>query len=212
MTNRALELIPEYVLGTLSDAETREVEQALAASPELRAEAAEVREAFSKLATALPEPRPSPDVKKRLLRAITTEERYSPFAVALSKYWDLSVEKVRDILKWVDDGTKEWIDGPLPGIRLLDFDGGPRVATADVGIVRLPAGLHFPWHRHVGYEVNFVLEGTLKDYDGTLYGPGDCIEKPANTEHEFWVVSDGGALLAVVIEAGFEIVEKPGGA
>jgi anti-sigma factor ChrR (cupin superfamily) len=209
MTNRALELIPDYVLGTLSDEETREVEQALASSAELRKEAAELREAFGALAEELPRARPSADVKKRLLHVVTHEDRLAPFAVAVSKYFDLTVERVREILRWADDKTKDWIDGPMPGIRLLDFDGGPRVATADVGLVWLPAGLHFPWHRHTGYEVNYVLEGEITDFDGTIYGPGDCIDKPAGTEHEFFVTSKSDTLLAVVIEAGFEIVEKP---
>jgi anti-sigma factor ChrR (cupin superfamily) len=209
MTNRALDLIPDYVLGTLSAEETREVEQAIAASPALQQEADEIREAFGLLAAELPEARPSPDVKKRLLHTVTTEDRLAPFAPALAKYFDLAVDRVREILRWADDKTKDWIDGPMPGIRLLDFDGGPRVATADVGLVWLPAGLHFPWHRHTGYEVNFVLEGHIRDYDGRVYGPGECIDKPAGSEHEFWVVSEGNVLIGVVIESGFEIVEKP---
>jgi hypothetical protein len=210
MTSRALELIPEYVLGTLSEAETREVERALEQSPELRAEAAEVREAFGQLASALPQPAPPPNVKQRLMAAVAGEEKYSPFAIPLARYFDLAVEKVRELLKWAQDPkTTEWLPGPLPGITLLDFDGGPRVATADVGFVRLPRGLHFPWHRHPGYEINFIIEGSIRDYDGRIYGPGEAVEKAAGSQHEFWVGEDQDLLIAVIIEQGFEIIPKP---
>jgi hypothetical protein len=208
MSSRALDLIPDYVLGTLSAEETREVEEALASSEDLRREADALREAFGGLALALPSRRPSSDVKMRLLKSIAAEP-YAPFAAGLSRYFDLAVDKVRDLLKWAADPSTSWTDGPLPGIRLLDFPGGPRVATCDVGFVRLPAGLHFPWHRHPGYEVNFIIEGSIRDFDGTIYGPGQAIEKAAGTEHEFFVGTDRDVVLGVVVEKGFEIIPKP---
>lgn len=208
MNTRALELIPDYVLGTLSEAETREVEAAIAASPELQKEAEEIREAFGLLPASLPMPAPSPDLKKRLLHAAMHEERLMPFAPALSKYFDLTVERVREILRWVDDKTHEWIDGPAPGMFVLDFDGGPRVAHCDVGLIRMPANLHFPWHRHYGLEIQFVLEGEIRDFDGRIFRPGEAIEKLPGTEHEFFT-GDREVLVGVVIQDGIEICDKP---
>jgi len=209
MTDRALELLPllpEYVLGALSDEERAEVEAELERSPELRAEVSAIEEGFSSLAVALSPVKPSPNVKRRLLEAIAGKERYMPFAAALSGYFDLAIEKVQALIAAIDDPQTAWEQGPLAGIQLMHFAGGPRTATADVGFVKLPAGLHFPWHRHRGSEVNFVMEGTLRDYDGTVYGPGEALVKETGTEHEFFVGTDRDAMIAVVVFEGFDIL------
>jgi quercetin dioxygenase-like cupin family protein len=208
MSERLLELLPEYVLGTLSDAEVGEVERELAGSEALRREADEIRETFGLLGASLTPIPPPAALKTRLLESVQAE-RFVPFAVPLTRYFDLAVERVRELLKWMNDPKTEWEMGPLPGIALLHFSGGPKVATADVGFVRLPRGLHFPWHRHTGYEVNFILQGTIRDHDGRLYGPGEVVEKASGTEHEFFVGEEEDLLIGVVLEQGFEIVPKP---
>jgi putative transcriptional regulator len=198
-------LIPEYVLGTLSADETRELERELEASPELRAELAECRETFGVLATSLPAVKPPADLKKRLLASVA-EEKFAPFAIPLAKHFDLAVERVRELIKWALDPATTWTDPP---IRFLDFDGGPRVATADVGFIRLDKGLHFPWHRHGGMEINFILEGTIKDFDGRVYGPGEVLIKEPSSEHEFWVGEEIDAFLGVVVDGQIEIIPHP---
>jgi anti-sigma factor ChrR (cupin superfamily) len=208
MTKRLFDLVPEYVLGQLSDADRRELEAELARSPELRAELAATTEAYAAMTDRLHPVAPPPALKKRLMDSITApDERYQPFAIKLAEYFDLAVDRVRDLIRQIHDPKTEWVPGPLPGILTMDFDGGPRVATADVGFVKLPAGLHFPWHRHTGHELNYVMKGRVRDFDGTIYGPGEGIEKDAGTEHEFWCLDDEDVLLAVVV-GGFEIVAK----
>lgn len=208
MTSRVLDLLPEYILGTLSEADRRDVEAALAGSPELRAEAASMADAFGALALALPPAPPAPHVRARLLASIQGPERFMPFARALAGHFDLAVERVQALIRAIDDQLTVWDQGPMPGIELMHFSGGPRVATADVGFVKLPKGLHFPWHRHLGREINYVMQGSLRDYDGKVYGPGEAIIKETGTEHEFFVGDDAGALIAVVVFEGFEIVPE----
>jgi cupin domain len=209
VTSRALELIPEYVLGHLSDEERAEVERELARSPELRAELAAAIEAYSALADGVPTIAPPAALKKRLLESISApEERFAPFASKVAEYFDLAFDRVRELMRQISDPATEWNPGPLPGILIMDFDGGPRAAAADCGFVKLPPGLHFPWHRHIGLEINYVMRGRIRDWDGTIYGPGEAIEKQAGSEHEFWVL-DEEVLLAVVVE-GFDIIPNPG--
>jgi anti-sigma factor ChrR (cupin superfamily) len=208
MTASALDLLPEYVLGTLEGEELKAVEAALAASPELQREAAAVSEAFAAFGASLAPIAPPPALKQKLLAAITGAERYQPFAAALAKYYHLAVDKMHALITSIDDAATEWTAGPLPGITLMHFDGGPQVAGADCGFVRLDPGLHFPWHRHTGFEMNFVLEGTIRDWDGRIYGPGEAIEKEDGSEHEFWADEKQGALIAVLVY-GFDIVPKP---
>jgi putative transcriptional regulator len=65
----------------------------------------------------------------------------------------------------------------------MHFAGGPNAFASDVGFVRFPAGLQFPHHRHLGREVNYVLQGVLRDGDGTLYYPGDALIKGVEDTH-----------------------------
>ena len=112
-------------------------------------------------------------------------------------------------MRQIYDPATTWVSGPLPGIQTMDFAGGPRVAAADVGFVKLPAGLHFPWHRHTGPELNWVMKGRIKDSDGRICGPGEGLDKETGTEHEFWVLEED-VILAVVVY-GFDIVPKRSG-
>ncbi|MCK6547409.1 cupin domain-containing protein [Myxococcota bacterium] len=204
MHDRALELLPDYVLGNLSGDELRDVEAALASSAELRAEAAAMAEDFAVLADGLTPVAPSPNVRERLFASVAGEHRYFAFGAALSKYFDLARARVEELIRAIDDAATEWTDGPLPGIRLMHFPGGPATAGADTGFVWFPANLPFPWHRHLGREVNFVMQGSVIDYGGRVYGPGEAIIKEPGTEHEF-TIGPEPTLLAVVIHEGFEI-------
>ena len=57
----------------------------------------------------------------------------------------------------------------LPGMDLFHIQGGPAVADAVNGFVRLAAGLHFPPHTHVGNEKVFVLEGAARVIIGQFF-------------------------------------------
>jgi anti-sigma factor ChrR (cupin superfamily) len=206
MTRKALEDLPEYVLGTLPEAERRVLEGELAASPELRRELSAVREALGGAVADVQAPRASAS-RSRLLAALTTGDRYVPFLHDLARHFDLPLQRMRELFHQVDLAAS-WVPGPLPGIQLMHFPGGPNAIAPDTGFVRLPAGLQFPYHRHAGHEVNYVLEGALRDGDGTLYVAGEAIVMGPGTAHEFSVPEDRDALIAV-IQAGFEFVPKP---
>jgi putative transcriptional regulator len=206
MTERALALLPDYVLGLLGEAETREVEKALAASPDLVAEMRAISDAYESLATSLAPVAPSAEARLRLVEAIGTADRFLPFLDDLAKMFDLAADKVRTLLRLLDD-IGSWEEGPLPGIRLVHFEGGPNAYAADTGFVRLPPGLHFPYHTHDGPEVSYILSGAIRDDDGTVYGPGEMVVKGREDAHEYWVLEDE-CLIGIAL-AGFQIVPKP---
>ncbi len=112
---------------------------------------------------------------------------------------------MRDLLSSLSDAAR-WEPGPLPGSSLFHLDGGPRIATADAGFVRLPAGLEFPVHRHLGSERVLLLEGSYRDSDGKHWGPGRCAR---NARRQLPRVHGGqrtrSLLIATVLEAGIEI-------
>ena len=196
MTERALELLPEYVLGTLSEEQAKEVERALAESPELAAEMRAISDAYETFATSLPPVAPKPETRSRLLRAMS-ENRFLPFVDALSRYFDLAVERMTEILRMIDD-AKAWEPGPMPGVELIHFDGGPDAFAADTGFVRFPAGSEFPQHSHQGPELTYVLQGTFTDRDsGTRYGPGEVLIKDAGSSHSLHIGEDEDCIIAI---------------
>lgn len=207
MTRKAFDDLPEYVLGTLPEAERSALEAELASSPELRRELTAVREVLGLAAAPAAAPRSSAAGRSRLLAALASGDRYSPFLQDLARHFDLSLARVRELFHKIDEAAS-WEAGPMPGIQVMHFAGGPNAIAPDTGFVRLPRGLQFPYHRHLGHEVNYVLEGAVRDGDGRLYVAGEAIEMKPGTAHEFSIPDDADALIAV-IQAGFEFVEKP---
>lgn len=154
------------------------------------------------LAEALDPIPPRPDVKLRLMDTIAREAK-GGFAIRLSELFDLGREKIEAIV--ADALTPgSWEGGPLPGVELLHFVGGPRVAAADCGLVRFPPGKHFPPHVHFGTETQFVIEGSFTNSDGTIYRAGDTLVMESGSRHHF-DVGDHGVTIALVLFGGFQL-------
>lgn len=207
MSERVLELLPEYVLGTLSPDETAEVEAALDSSPSLAAEARAIGEAFDAMAAALPPVQPKSETKERLFQSLRGADRFLPFLDDLAGYFDLAAEKVRSLLALIDD-PGAWKPGPVGGIRIIDFPGGPNAFAPDTGFVYFPAGLEFPYHQHRGPELTYVLQGAIEDEDGTVYRVGEALFKDADTPHAYRILDEEDCIIAIA-QVGFDIVEKP---
>jgi quercetin dioxygenase-like cupin family protein len=195
MSDHVLELLPEYVLGTLSEEEAEEVERALAESPELVAEMRAISDAYETFAATLPSVAPKPETKARLLSSLA-ENRFLPFVDELSRHFDLAVDRMKQILRKIDDALA-WEPGPMPGVSLIHFDGGPNAFAADTGFVRFPAGSIFPQHDHAGPELTYVLQGKFTDSDGKVYGPGDLMIKHPGESHSLKIGADEDCVIAI---------------
>ena len=205
MTAREALRFAEYALGNLAEDEQRAFEAELAESDELRQEVAAVREALAAMAIAPVLPRQG--ARDALLSALASGERFRPFLADLMRCCDLTAVRARELVSQIDE-VSAWESGPVPGLTFMHFAAGPNAIEHDSYFVRLPRGLCFPYHRHAGHEINYVLEGALRDGDGTLYLPGEAMVKAPGTAHECFVPEDADALIAVV-HAGFDIIEKP---
>ena len=195
--------LPEYALGGLSEAERAEVETALAASADLRAELAEINDALDGLGDALT-PIPAPDaVRARLLQS-AAKDPYLPFVADLARLCDLAIERMQQVLRIAQDPSA-WVPGPMPGIGIIHFEHGPACTGVDTGYVRMPANFEFPRHRHLGSEINYVVQGQIIDDDGTVYRPGDAMVKGPEDVHG-WRTGDE-EMLMVVVQNGFEPVD-----
>jgi putative transcriptional regulator len=204
MTAHVDDLLPEYALGTLPDAERGAVEEHLRECSRCVAELAATSDALHAGAlAAAPLMAPQAKVKAALLERLRGKGRFAPFASRIAELFDLAIDKVDALFETFED-PKNWVAGPGGGNELYFVPKGPRLATAEAGFVRLDPGVHFPHHRHVGEETSLILSGELheKESDQT-FRPGDVVVRAGGSEHSF-VIGPGGCLFAVVVFGGVE--------
>jgi mannose-6-phosphate isomerase-like protein (cupin superfamily) len=192
----ARDLIPEYVLGTLSEEDRRRVHDAVDGSAALGREVRLTSEALASLADALPARPATPGGRARLLATLTSPDRFKAFFPTLRRWYDLDDDQLRAVLSRIDAGT-DFIDAPLPGVRYFDFPAGPAAVCKEAGALTLAAGAIFPRHVHHGNERSMVLEGTLL-VDGRRLHPGDTVEVTAGSEHEFSAGPERPLVLLVI--------------
>jgi quercetin dioxygenase-like cupin family protein len=161
------------------------------------------RQAIGELHRLLQPSRPPASAASRLLQAVDELPlRYAPFLDRIGALWDLPVESVEAVFERAR-APEAWRKTSLPGLRLIDVEGGDRVRDADVHLVRFSPGMRFPKHRHPGDEALFVLEGSYKDSSGRVVRPGDLHEMAAGSEHGF-VVARGEPCFAASVQRGRE--------
>ena len=182
------EMLPLYALGALDPDEAKLVEDAVAKDPELAAELAKYQAIVGRQAA------PSPSVRDRLFAdvdALSKPNRWERFAARVAEIYDVTVDKARMFLSWIDEPAR-WEAAAVPGVQLIHLPPGPRWAAADCGIVRMPAGFHFPNHGHHGPELTLVLQGRSTDSSGAVLAPGDEMELPAGAEHDYVIDEASG--------------------
>ena len=118
------------------------------------------------------------------------------FAAALGRLIDVSTDRARALLRWVEDETR-W-EALAPGCQAIHLPGGVATVGADVGFVRVGPGVAFPYHRHIGEEVVLVLAGGYRDSDGTVRRAGDLVPAPDDSAHGFVALDDQPLIYAVV--------------
>lgn len=200
------DLLPEHILGTLSAEDAAELEQALAASPALRAEHDALAAAIAGIGLSVAPLAPSASARARLFAAVEREGRYAPFVARLASMFDLGRARVEALLSGMADAAA-WTGGPARGIRLMHFEAGPGALAVDAGFVRVPPGVEFPAHRHTGREIALVMEGGYVEVEsGQVVRAGERTERAGGTSHTFRALPGSDLLFAVVLEGDIELL------
>jgi quercetin dioxygenase-like cupin family protein len=148
--------------------------------------------------------RPSPGARARLLGA-TESGRLGRFAAAVGRLMDVAEHGARALLDGIDRATS-WEPGPADGIALFHISGGPAVANAVTGFVRVRAGVEFPRHTHLGDEVVLVVQGGFRDgEDGSTAHVGDEVRRTAGTSHALTALDGPDLIYLAVIQDGVDI-------
>lgn len=145
-------------------------------------------------------------LRERLLVSVAEPRlRYAPLYGQLSELFDLSDAALSSLFEQSDSPTA-WVVAPIPGVELFHLRGGPRVAAADNGLVRIRAGARFPQHRHLGAERVLVLAGGYRDeQSGRVYWAGDLHEMVEGSSHAYTALGERDLLLAVSVLRGVEV-------
>ena len=157
-----------------------------------------VEQGLEALCADLPACQPAASLRARMLAGACPEGRLARFASAVAQLLDIGMEQAETLLDRALRPSE--FTSPLPGIGFLWVSGGPRVADAIRGFVRVQAGRQFPEHEHLGRESLLVLQGTL--WDGTRQRrvvPGELDELVAGSSHAFHVPADGPDLLGLAV-------------
>ena len=120
---------------------------------------------------------------------------WAPFVRRAAGLLDLDTATTRDLFVGIADGDR-WMPGPGDGIDLFHIDGGPAVAGAITGFVRLAPGATFPHHRHMGFQDVLVLQGSFF-HAGTEIHAGMEAPMPPSSSHENRAGVGGCVYLAV---------------
>lgn len=143
-------------------------------------------------------------LRARLIETVQRTHRWDDLEAEVASLIDLDLDSARALLLAVDEAGG-WELGPLPHIELLHFGGGPAVADAITGFVRIPPGETFPHHEHVGDEAVLVLQGELRDSSGAMHARGALLRMAAGTSHSLVVIGAIPLVYLAVVQRGVKI-------
>lgn len=186
------EWIALHAIGSLEGDEAALVEAALAADPQLAQEFAELRETVHSVAAWAPQVELAPHGEARLMASVGAGQ-YDRFAAQISRLYDFSLERAREVLGCIE-APAAW-ERLVANVDVIHFAAGPRCAGADCGAVRIRAGGVFPMHSHLGEEMSVIVAGVVRDSGGARHVPGSEILQQPGTSHELAVEGNGDVIL-----------------
>jgi quercetin dioxygenase-like cupin family protein len=164
----------------------------------------------AQLTAALSEPldtsaAPATDLRSQLMAAVPETGRFERFADTVSQLLDIDRSRAERLLDQLDNHSLFY--ELMPGIELYWVEGGPRVANAVRGFVRVAAGLEFPEHEHHGEERVLVLQGAFRDpTQERTFRPGEVSVMPEGSSHLHIIPEDGPDLLILsVVQQGVTV-------
>jgi putative transcriptional regulator len=194
--------LAELALGTMDGAGRAEAQRHLDTCPRCRAELDRDRELLATLGLSLAPAPPAPSTRERLLRDAAVSGP-GAFADLMARTFDVGLDDATAIIQSAVRG-RSWAPGPLRGMELLPFRGGPRLAAAQCCITRFDPNVRFPEHRHLGLELTAVLDGGLLEDGGDEFAAGSTMLKLPGSSHAF-TCDPAGCLAAVALFEGLEL-------
>ncbi len=193
------DLLFAVATNTLAAPETGVFWKALAEDPELADRYSEIVALTEVLGSDVSPTEPSSERRARFIAALADTNRFEPYAETVAALLEITRD---ESLVWLSglDNPENWGPGVLPGTTMWSVP----TEREDVGIVwlKMPAGMEFPEHAHLGDEEVLVLQGRYIDHLGVLHPPGTILREPPETEHSFRIDADGPEFICLAIVHG----------
>lgn len=192
----------DWLNGHLSEDEKLALEQDPLTRRELESMEHELAQLLLMAPPASP---PSTKTRRALLEALEQTCRFEEFIPEIAQHLDISHDQARDYLLRIDR-PESWEFIPIPGVSLFHVEGGPSVAQAITGFVRIKRGAVFPPHRHIGQETAVILQGTLIDSHSGRHKRGDTVIMDADSEHLIEADAKMDLIYLTVIQTGIKVL------
>lgn len=140
----------------------------------------------------------------RLMRSLRTTHRFEHLEARVATLLDVSRADAAAMLLAIDEGGG-WAPALGPDVELFHVEGGPAVANAITGFVRMAPGTEFPEHEHLGDETVLVLQGSCEDASGEVFHPGDVAAMRAGTKHHLRATGSVRLMFLAVIADGLVV-------
>jgi anti-sigma factor ChrR (cupin superfamily) len=196
------DLLPEFVLGEVTTANTTSIETHLESCAECRAELVSLQHVFTDLVDDLPRVQPDEETKAHIFLQVEGPRRFDPFIETVAKLFDITAKASENYLSSLDHAL--WLPGPTEDIQVVSIVAGPRLTNATAGFVRLGPRVRFPQHRHLnGAEHVFLIQGAYQDESGEIVKRGQLASLPALHNHHL-IALDGPICIGAVVHYGHE--------
>jgi hypothetical protein len=197
------DLLFELALGVADQATTRAFNVSLETDQELADRYAEVLELTSALPTDIADLAPPAGGRERLVEGIGHVNRFGYLAGRVVELLGVTEDRALEWLSGLDEPSN-WGPGVLPGTTMWTVP----TERENVGIVwlKMPAGMEFPHHEHLGSEEVLVVQGRYIDHRGVLHPPGAVLREHESSEHSFHIDAQGPDFICLaIVEGGIRI-------
>jgi anti-sigma factor ChrR (cupin superfamily) len=207
------ELLTDFLLGGLPRGEEIAVQQHLASCAKCAAELRALGTGFEALPASLVPIAPDPSTKERLLASIgapearTLRARFNAYLDRIAALLEVPLAHASAYLIEIEQ-PMAWEPGPVPGTEVFHLTPGPRLLSGVAGFVRLQPGVTFPGHVHRGEERAIILQGGLREDNGSESRAGEDARCPAESAHSITALPGEPCIFVVVVEEGI-VLDPP---
>lgn len=201
------EELPEYVFETLAAPRLKSVERHLKTCAACSAKVRSLRQAAGGLALSVPAVAAPLGALDRIRGELSGGGRFGHFTPQVAELFDLPARDVRPLFDKLLIPSS-WEEGPAPGIGMIPVNAGPKHAGAFSAFVKIPTGVLFPKHRHVGLEVNLVIQGGFRERGKEVWR-GDLVREASGTSHDQLGLPGIDCIVAAVLHGHIEMARAP---
>jgi putative transcriptional regulator len=146
---------------------------------------------------------PGSSLRARLLSSVSRKGRHGAYVDRVARIFRITQQEAAEVLARAEDPAS-FVPSPIPGVDVVPVQTAA-FPGAIAAVARIPAGMAFPHHGHVGDETMLILEGGLREDDGREAWRGDEIVRLDGTSHSFTALPGEACIAVTLVEGTIEL-------